>query len=54
LAAQYGPLDAIRVLVERGADLNARDEKFNATPLQWAKHVGATDSVALLGELGAE
>jgi ankyrin repeat protein len=54
LAAQHGALDAIRVLVERGADVNARDGKFDGTPLQWAAHVGANDSMLLLRELGAE
>lgn len=54
LAAQYGALDAIRMLVARGAALNPRDGHFNATPLQWAEHVGAEDSMELLRELGAE
>ncbi len=54
IAAQFGALDAIRALVEGGADLNARDANFDATPLQWAEHVGAGESVKLLKTLGAE
>lgn len=54
LAAQYGALGAIRTLVERGAALNTRDGNFNATPLQWAEHAGAEDSMALLRELGSK
>jgi hypothetical protein len=31
-------LDAVRVLVEAGADLNLRDTIYDGTPLGWAKH----------------
>jgi ankyrin repeat protein len=54
LAAQFGALDTLRVLVEHGANLNTRDGQFNATPLQWAAHAGADNSITLLRELGAE
>lgn len=54
LAAQYGALEAIRVLVDGGAALNLRDGNFDATPRQWAEHVGADESAKLLETLGAE
>ena len=36
-AAGAGELDLLRKLVELGADLGARDNDFNATPLAWAR-----------------
>ena len=35
-AAFGGHSDVARLLVEHGADINARDGKFNATPAGWA------------------
>jgi len=35
-AAYRGNLDRVRSLVEAGADMTARDERFGATPLDWA------------------
>lgn len=35
-AAFAGHRDVVRVLVEAGADLNATDSQFNATPAGWA------------------
>jgi len=37
-AVYSGCLDAVKVLVEAGADLNRRDTIYDATPLGWAKH----------------
>jgi hypothetical protein len=37
LAAQSGHLDAVRVLVGNGADLEARDAIFHSTPEKWAE-----------------
>lgn len=48
LAAQYGRLKCLRLLLERGADPNIEDAAYDATPLGWAKHVGAHESVELL------
>ena len=33
-----GSLEAVRVLVDAGADLGARDEIWLGTPLNWAEH----------------
>lgn len=35
-AAFGGHCDTVRLLVERGADINARDAKFGGTPAGWA------------------
>lgn len=35
-AAFAGHCDVVRLLVERGADINARDSTFGATPAGWA------------------
>jgi hypothetical protein len=37
-AAWMGNLEMVKLLVELGADPNARDSSFNATPLGWATH----------------
>ena len=42
-AAFHGQLAMARLLVERGADLGAREERFAATPLQWALTAGETE-----------
>jgi uncharacterized damage-inducible protein DinB len=36
-AAIVGALDLVELLVDHGADVNARDPQFDATPLQWAQ-----------------
>jgi hypothetical protein len=47
-AAGSGPLDVVRMLVERGADTSVRDEQFDATPLGWAEYFGRDDVAAFL------
>jgi peptide-methionine (S)-S-oxide reductase len=37
-AVSSGSLEAVRVLVEAGAQLSARDTVYNGTPLEWAEH----------------
>ena len=48
LAAQYSRLKCLKLLLDRGADRTIKDELYQATPLGWAEHEGAQDSVALL------
>jgi hypothetical protein len=45
-AAYHGNFDLVRSLIEAGADLTARDERFNATALDWAALGGRQDSAA--------
>jgi peptide-methionine (S)-S-oxide reductase len=33
-----GSLEAVKVVVEAGADLNAKDTAWNGTPLEWAEY----------------
>jgi ankyrin repeat protein len=35
-AAYSGSADAVRLLLERGADIEARDTTWNSTPVEWA------------------
>ena len=44
-AAVSGSLDAVKVLVEAGADINAIDTVWNGTPLGWAEY-GKHDAIA--------
>lgn len=46
-------VDAVRLLLEHGADVNARDENDNATPLHFAVAFGA-DVVRVLLDAGAD
>jgi ankyrin repeat protein len=48
LAAQYGSLRSLRLLLDRGADATIADERFGGTPLGWAKHSESHDAVAML------
>lgn len=36
MAAYHGALDAVRLLIEAGADIKVRDQRFQGTPLSWA------------------
>jgi ankyrin repeat protein len=47
-AAWSGNLEAIRVLVKHGADLEARDGTYKATPAEWADYAGRTEAGELL------
>ncbi|MDT8915661.1 ankyrin repeat domain-containing protein [Amycolatopsis sp. PS_44_ISF1] len=51
LAAQRGDLDVITTLVEAGADLTARDGRWNSTPEGWAEACGEPEARALLQRL---
>jgi hypothetical protein len=52
LAALAGSIGLVRRLVEGGADLNARDDQHNATPLEWARHAQQQEVVQYLESLG--
>ncbi|MEW6298901.1 MAG: ankyrin repeat domain-containing protein [Thermodesulfobacteriota bacterium] len=52
VAARQGYADTVRLLIERGADVNAQD-KYGTTALQWAEKNGHKDVVRLLKEAGA-
>jgi peptide-methionine (S)-S-oxide reductase len=47
-------LDAVRVLIEAGADINRRDTIYDATPLGWAKYFGQQEKDALAAKKYAE
>jgi hypothetical protein len=52
-AASHGHLDAVRSLVEGGADLSATDRCFDAVPLGWARHFDQAEIADFLGQLDA-
>jgi len=55
--AAYSPspdLEVIRLLVERGADLQIHDTKFNSPPRSWAHHRGKEKSFELLKSYESE
>ncbi|HUF34126.1 MAG TPA: DinB family protein [Acidimicrobiales bacterium] len=52
LVAGAGELDVVQALVELGADVDATDPDFNATPIQWAQFLNRSDVVEWLSALG--
>ncbi len=53
-AMVVGWTDLAKTLVDKGADVNAREQEFGATPLHVAAHWGCTDLVRLLLKRGAD
>ena len=53
-AARTGNVDALKVLLVRGADVKAKDEERGQTALMWAAAEGNTAAVNLLIEFGAD
>jgi len=47
-AAEAGDAELTRTLLRLGADPDIRDQRFDATPLGWAHHLGRPELVALL------
>ncbi|MBP2323108.1 ankyrin repeat protein [Kibdelosporangium banguiense] len=47
-SAGEGNVELTRRLLDLGADPNLRDRRFNATPLDWARHFHRLETVALL------
>lgn len=50
-AVDSGSLDAVRVLVEAGADRGARDRIYQGTPLDWAEYLGRVEIAAYLRKM---
>jgi hypothetical protein len=50
-AAYRGDLAQVRSLVEAGADVSARDERYDTTALDWARSAGQRDVVDYLSRL---
>ena len=48
LAAQYGALGCVRLLLDRGADTTIVDGAHGGTPADWARFGGAEEALALL------
>lgn len=53
-AAENGRLDCMRVLLDRGFDIDKRDRLDNATALHWAAQAGQIEAVRLLLDRGAD
>jgi ankyrin repeat protein len=53
IVAGQGTVDAARWLVDRGADIHARDREFDSTPLAWAARGGREDMARFLLSRGA-
>ena len=54
LAARTGNLDAIRVLLDHHADVNAKDKLRGTTALMWAAEQSHPEAVKLLIAHGAD
>jgi ankyrin repeat protein len=46
-----GNVEIIRLLLEHGADPNARDRGYDATPRGWAEHHGQAEAERYLAAL---
>jgi ankyrin repeat protein len=53
LAAQFGSLACLRLLLDRGADPSVVDARYNGTPLGWALHNDSAEAVEILRSHGA-
>jgi len=47
-AASHGAVDTVALLLRHGADPTARDEQFDGTPADWARHYDRNEIVAML------
>jgi len=54
VAAMAGNLDLARTLLSLGADPGIRDQRFDSTPLGWARHFGQEQLVELLAPITTE
>ena len=53
-ACDRGNVDIVKLLIERGADVNVKDSFYGATPISWASGNGHTEVVKLLLDKGAK
>ena len=53
MAAGYGHTEAVEMLIDSGADINAKDSK-GISAMMWAEAKGHTEIVNLLREKGAQ
>ncbi|UVI29404.1 ankyrin repeat domain-containing protein [Paenibacillus spongiae] len=53
-AVDSGSLDAVKVLVEAGADLGIRDRIYQGTPLGWSEHFQHEEIAAYLRVIGEQ
>ncbi|KAJ1328888.1 ankyrin repeat domain-containing protein 50 [Microdochium nivale] len=54
LASYYGHRTVVKLLLEKGAEIEAKDSEYGRTPLSWAAKNGHEASVKLLLEKGAD
>ncbi|MEO6713423.1 MAG: ankyrin repeat domain-containing protein [Mycobacteriales bacterium] len=52
-SAANGNVELTRRLLDLGADPNARDRRFDATPLDWARHLHQPSTAAVLEQVTA-
>lgn len=53
-ASDYGHVDVVKLLLDRGADINTKDKEAGSTPLHGASSLGYVDVIKLLLEKGAD
>jgi outer membrane protein assembly factor BamB len=53
-ACGQGRVDVVRLLLDKGADPNAKDTFYGATPLNWAVNHGSSEIALLLVRKGAD
>ena len=51
-AVEWNDAGLVELALARGADREARDGVWHATPLEWAEHLGRVELVALLRTSG--
>jgi len=52
-AAMTGSTRLVKALIQKGAPINQKDDKYQATPLGWAEHGKQSEAAALLIDAGA-
>lgn len=52
-AVMRDDVELVSILLEAGADLEARDGDFDSTPLGWAEHLGRTEIGALITKVSS-